>query len=352
MTYLDRRGVALALAVYALVVVLALVAAVFMVATTEQRSAETTRGIYQALALAEAGASEAIGAWNPRSFHMLRDYPRDSMLLEPRRSPMGTGDFRGTIRKLNAGLFLIDIAATSAGALGGVESRVGVVARIPPPSATLSALTVRDLDRLPGSIAVDSSPDRPRTPAWQDCDTDPDSAGGGGIRVGAPDGADEFGAGAYEGWASQAAVVLPGARYQTHPSMLGDGRCDTTDPLNWGDPSRTTDCAEYYPVIHVRGDAILTAGKGQGILLVDGNLRIGGSYQFFGLVLVQGVLAATPGTDADASIWGTVRAARVAEDAPASGTLQITASNCAVHMALRASTPPRPLRSRAWSQLF
>ena len=345
MTYLDRRGVALALAVYALVVVVALVGAVFMVATTEQRSAEATRGIYQTLALAEAGASETIGAWDPRSFHSLRDYPRDSMLV-------GTGSFRGTIRKLNAGLFLIDIAAGRAGALGGVASRVGVVARIPPPSPTLSALTVRDLEHLPASIAVDSSPDRPRPPAWQDCDSDPDTAGGGGIRVGAPDGADEFGVGAYERWAAQAAVVLPGARYQTYPSMRGDGRCDTTDPLNWGDPSRTTDCAEYYPVIHVRGDAILAAGKGQGILLVDGNLRIEGSYQFFGLVLVQGVLEAMPGIDADARIWGTVRAARVAGNASASGVLQVIGSNCAVHRALRASMPPRPLRSRAWSQLF
>ena len=124
--YLDRRGVALAVAIYALVVVMALVGAVFMVATTEQRMAESMRGIYRSFALAEAGAYETIAAWN-QPLSALETYPRDSILLDVRRGPLGTGSFSGTVRRLNADLFLIDIRGT----VGGVESRVGVLVRRP-----------------------------------------------------------------------------------------------------------------------------------------------------------------------------------------------------------------------------
>ncbi len=126
-SHLDRRGVALAVAVYALVVVMALVGAVFMVATTEQRMAESMRGIYRSFALAEAGAYETIAAWN-QPLNALQTYPRDSILLEVRRAPLGPGSFSGTVRRLNADLFLIVVSGT---AVGGVQSRVGVLVRQP-----------------------------------------------------------------------------------------------------------------------------------------------------------------------------------------------------------------------------
>lgn len=125
----NRRGVALAVALYALVVVAALVGAVFLGATTEQRIAEATRDIYQTFGVAEAGASEVLRSWNPLSFNALQVYPGDSLIVEPGRALSGAGSFRGVIRRLGANLYLVDITGSSP---GGVASRVGLLARMPP----------------------------------------------------------------------------------------------------------------------------------------------------------------------------------------------------------------------------
>jgi hypothetical protein len=85
--------------------------------------------------------------------------------------------------------------------------------------------------------------------------------------------------------AERASITLPGGTLTPQPSVIA-GECSRGDALNWGDPSGATPCRDRYPIVHVLGSATLAAGaRGQGILLVDGSLRLEGNAQFAGVVI-------------------------------------------------------------------
>lgn len=79
--------------------------------------------------------------------------------------------------------------------------------------------------------------------------------------------------------------------------------CDAQDELNWGDPSDpTAACGNHFPIVHLTrasgpGNSVIqiSGGTGQGVLLVDGDLRITGPFSFHGLILVRGNLRITGG---------------------------------------------------------
>jgi Tfp pilus assembly protein PilX len=61
----SERGMALAIAIVALVVVGALVAGAFFAGTQEQRMGENSGRMLQAFGVAEEGAYEVINTWQP-----------------------------------------------------------------------------------------------------------------------------------------------------------------------------------------------------------------------------------------------------------------------------------------------
>src|SRR5213592_4557608 len=61
----DERGMALAVAIFALVVVGALVAGAFFAGTQEQRVGENQRRVQTSFGVAEAGAQERVLNWDP-----------------------------------------------------------------------------------------------------------------------------------------------------------------------------------------------------------------------------------------------------------------------------------------------
>ena len=69
------------------------------------------------------------------------------------------------------------------------------------------------------------------------------------------------------------------------------GTCDTSVITNWGAPEDPFHpCYDYFPIIHVTGTLMCDAGcVGQGILLVDGEVRLHGSTSFYGLVITNRV---------------------------------------------------------------
>jgi hypothetical protein len=151
--------------------------------------------------------------------------------------------------------------------------------------------------------------------------------------------------------ASQASLTLPDGSRQTPPQRSG-ADCDTGSQLNWGDPARPDAvCGSYLPIIHVLGDLTLTAGEGQGILLVDGNLTFEGGYRFYGLVLVRGTIAASLPAGY-VTLHGAVFAAGVGREAAPVTGLHVSMSKCILDRALRSSGRLVPLRSRSWKQLF
>ena len=54
-------------------------------------------------------------------------------------------------------------------------------------------------------------------------------------------------------------------------------RCDTKVETNWGEPTVPGDpCFDYFPIIYHNGNLKLQGGRGQGILLVEGDLVASG----------------------------------------------------------------------------
>lgn len=135
------------------------------------------------------------------------------------------------------------------------------------------------------------------------------------------------------------------------PRYLSDGKCDTEDPVNWGDSrSAGGPCGSYRPVIYSQSDLKIVGGSGQGVLLVDGDLELTGGFEFSGVVVVKGDL--TIG-DTGANVLGVVTAETVffPQNPSVSGPF-FSFSSCAVNMALEAHLIPMPLKERSWVALY
>ena len=138
------------------------------------------------------------------------------------------------------------------------------------------------------------------------------------------------------------------------PSFNGDGSCNTGDVENWGDPlNPTSTCGGYAPIIYAPGDLNLNQGEGQGILLVEGDLRVQGRFEFYGVVIVRGSMTTAGGGAGAIHFRGAVMAANVnLDDNRIAGNAQIQYSSCAVIRAQIAAGIGSQLRSRGWLQLF
>ena len=83
---------------------------------------------------------------------------------------------------------------------------------------------------------------------------------------------------------ASADLTLPAGNYTTAPTVSGT-KCDYSNTSNWGDPLRTTACADYFPIIYVKGDLKIQANSiAQGVLLVDGSVEMAGNFTFNGIM--------------------------------------------------------------------
>jgi len=77
----NERGMALAVAIFALVIVGALVAGALFAGTQEQRVGESTRRLEQAFGVAELGVYDVVRTWDPVAYNQRGVYPTDSIDL-------------------------------------------------------------------------------------------------------------------------------------------------------------------------------------------------------------------------------------------------------------------------------
>lgn len=378
----NERGIALAVAIFALVVIGALVAGAFFAGTQEQRVGENVRRVQQAFGVAEGGAFEVIRTWKPESLNLRRTYPLDPAKAVPwTTAPGNTGSFNGSIFKLNPNLYLVDVTGADSlgraglGKRGGGRQRIGVLLRIRPLQINgLASLTTQGTVKLAGNAFVDGQTHVP--PGWNNCDTIVDTAKA-GIR--SPDTSQvsgdethtagepkvlydstinektftQFGDVTYDDLAARANITLPGGNYQTQPSLSGTS-CNKADPMNWGDGlNHAAPCGSYFPIIHITGNVTLNGVQGQGILLIDGDVTVQGSYEFFGVTIVRGSLKTAGGGTSIAHFWGTVMAANVdLEQQNLTGNATLNYSKCAIIQSLQYTGVTALMRSRNWSQLF
>lgn len=377
----DERGMALAVAIFALVVVGAMIAGAFFAGTQEQRVGENQRRVHTSFGIAEAGAQERVLSWDPPTMNRVKQYPETSMAIPDTAAPGGTGRYSGTSYRMGPNVFLIDVTGLDSrsygGSLaggGGARQRVGLIARIAPIEFGIRAsLTTQGGVSVGGNAEINGADQNPDD--WTSCDPPgPPQAGvrdnGGAVDTsgaatvtGSPPVVNDptitnstfttFGGSTYAQLAARAQIQHPGGNINTAPRVV-NGLCDKTDINNWGDPHNpTAPCGNYFPIIHVVGDLTINNEQGQGILLIDGNLTVNGSWDFYGIVIIQGDLRTAGGGTADAHFWGGVMARNAdLSTQNLSGHATLNFSRCSILAALQAQSPISPMRQRGWVQLY
>jgi len=369
----TERGVALIISLIGIVLVGALVTGVFATGYVEQKTAENARWMERSFGVAEYGLSETIAQWNVGDFNQL---------LPGRRVDIGgaalggTGTYAGSVVRLSQELFLVDVTGTDA--RGRARQRLGAFVKLRPLIIDVeAALTTRGNTRIGGSAEIDGTDHVP--PGWSDCPPPvppmagvrlPDSSlvtyGGdcsdaSCLSGGPPVSEDptvseetffEYGDVDWDALAAIANQSLPPGTYTgVDPLLTPEGDCDIAARTNWGAPfDNLSPCADYFPLIYVPGDITINGNSGQGLLLVEGDLRVQGGFEFFGIVIVKGQLITT-GTGGHFN--GGVLAANANLDQSALlGDAVVNYSSCAVAKALASGASGAQLRSRGWMQIY
>ena len=334
----GREGFAVATALFTLVVMGALAIGTLYAATHELRGGTDAIHQTRAIMAAELGVEQTIATWSREWNGALgRGYGR-SWTFSTVEGARITVD----LTRLADDLFLI----TSDARAGPARRRVARVVRLdvvdPLLRAALLATAVIDSTTSSG---VDGS-DRP--PSQWDCPapgpplpaiviTDTTSA----LRLG------QFDWPALDGLAhSRVTVRVTGAA----PRVSGE-ECDTATPDNWGEPNRWMGgpCTGYYPVIHAASDLVIDGGRGQGVLVVDGNLTVQGGAEFTGVVLVRGAVLDGPG---GGRITGALAIAGQGATLSSLGGISMGFSRCAARKALLGIAMPKAVIERSWSEVF
>ena len=153
-------------------------------------------------------------------------------------------------------------------------------------------------------------------------------------------------------------TINPGNYNGLQPSITGSPAvCNTTDPNNWGEPYApptpgvVTQCQSYYPIIHATGQIKLQTGRGQGVLLADGDVELRGNFVWDGIILALGQVKTNGSGN---KVTGAVLAndAQLGDLTSFIGNPTVTFSSCAVARALINSATVSPLAERSWVQLY
>ncbi|MEO8199468.1 MAG: hypothetical protein ABI679_03000 [Gemmatimonadota bacterium] len=372
----DGFALPLMLAVLALGSIL--VAASFLMARLDAQSGQNTLNAIRAHEAAETGLGEIISWWDPLIYDTMTV---GGQVAVPART-LGQGSYQGVVTRLSFSLFRVEAegnfssSPTTPAARKALASLVRLDRAVP---SVHAALTVRDSLVWDSPSTINGQDTVP--PGWSArCPVLDSSAAG--IRL-APLTPPQLGscstAGCFSGnppflvdsvvadstliqlgnttygaLAAGATRILTGTLATISPSLTGSpSACDVSDSLNWGEPllgGSAVPCENFSPVIHAPGDVILTGGRGQGILLVDGSLTLGGGTEFTGLVVILGTLRNGSG---GGSISGGVLARNVAIDnSLPSSSLLIHYSACVLPYLTRGTSQVTPLPYRSWTQQF
>jgi hypothetical protein len=378
----DERGIALAVAVFALVVIGALVAGTFFAGRLEQQTGTNTFMAAQAAEAADAGLSEAVAGATAASLLALKTDLDSTEVLGALTVGYPGNYVTATreVRWLNNNLFLVRSIGTRSSASGAqMASRslaqlIRLVQADIEVNAGLTALgdvTVSGGAEVTGFDAV--------PPAWVGKATCPPldsvtgvlynngtlTAKGNGSVTGDPESAVDPTLNPtsmqsdFDKLKVLATLILTNANPPAQaPAYTGNPqRCDSAVETNWGEPTpvlATDPCFNYFPIIYYQGNLSLQGGRGQGILLVEGDLTATGGMIFYGPVFVTGTLSTAGNSKQGAKFFGGVIAGNVSlEDMnKLSGGAQVSYSSCAIKRALDNTATPGALAERSWVQLY
>ncbi|CAN5796841.1 hypothetical protein BH23GEM11_BH23GEM11_16380 [soil metagenome] len=379
----DQRGFALPAAIFALVVVALLVTSGFFISGQERSIGQSTEFASQATLLAETGMNEVLATWTPEGAGPnLGEGPIGTCSACTGGVASLNGEWQVAISRVGEKIYFVESTGVvnQAGRLSGASRTVGTLARLLTADfAADAALTTRGNVETRGGASISGFDVNP--PAAVCTGDTEDKAGvittpgstvtevGTSSVTGAPrddrapfDANDTFRLGDL-GWdelVAMADIRLPGGNINnTYPRFDSDDRCNKTHQRNWGDPERIVanpDCRNYFPIIHVNGTALIqSGGRGQGILLIEGDLDLRGDFLFQGIVMVRGQVGVQ---GAGNRVFGSMLAANGLEIDPDLSTFVgasvVQYSSCAISNVinnLSGLNVLRPVQNRSWVDL-
>jgi len=377
-----REGFALAVAMIAIVVIGALIAGAFFTSTQEYRAGRNSLVDQRAYTAAEAGVTQPIQGWlKSLNLAMTNGATNDPDTLRIN----GGGYAVRRVTRLDDYTFWVMSDGYAGGTTGSLAShhRVNAVYRLAYPSFNIiGALTVRGKVEVQGSSKVDGTDAVP--PQWTTSGICP-ATGTSMPGVAAPDISQvcsgncpessteqqrifgnppksqnpaasdpdtyyKYGDQNWQTLTQNADIKLNGGNFKTQPSLSG-AACNYSDTMNWGDPSRTTACADYFPIIFVDGDLKLQANSvGQGVLLVNGDLEMAGGFEFNGIVIVRDDIKSTGNGN---KISGSAFAGNTytTDNTSVTGNSEIQYSKCAIERAAKGSATIVRTKQRGFAEI-
>ena len=380
-----REGFALAAAIAAIVVIGGLIAGAFFASTQDYRQGRNTLASQAAFATAELGLNAGLTAWNTDTALALPVGTVRTTKVLPAGAPAGDSA-RLRVTKLNPLTFWLVSDGWSKTGGSDYHARTNTIVRLSLMTFnTEGGLVAKGAVKVGGNSKINGNG---AAPAGWDCngienkntagvataDTSQVTTSGSGTITGQPpkvqtssagndDTYNMFGTTSFDSLAAQADIKLTTTNISPQPKVSADGtQCVKTDPIsgavvetNWGDPVKDGGpCESYFPTIYAPGNLEIQTGKGQGILLVNGDMTITGNFEFFGVVVIKGMLSLKGTGMSEGKITGVVLAqgADLGEKNELLGNANIQYSNCAIQKALQGSAQVSRATQRAWAELF
>lgn len=363
----DERGLALVLSLVAMVVIGALITGVFVAGRLEMAGGRSALLATQATEAAEAGMNDMLANWSV-AYNTYGIYG-DSGFATTNVGP--NARYSQVLTRMSGGKYLLRVRGDLMNAAGTVIATryLGRYLRLAIPYLDIqAAVTAQDGITAGGNIDITGFDNAP--PNWTGCPPGVDKAGarssqdinahGASSVVGSPAEieydstlVDSVFTNPFNSLRAMATLTLAGGTYTGMiPTVTGSPtKCNVADPNNWGEPFAAptvgvvTHCQGYFPIIYSPGSMVVNTGRGQGILLVAGDLNVQGNFIFDGVVIVLGSLQ-TAGTGN--KVTGAVLT--MGSQTSIVGNPDVLYSSCAVARALQYSVRAEPLRDRSWAQ--
>jgi hypothetical protein len=380
----PRKGFALFMALGALVIIGVLVAGSSFISVQEVRLGQNALVQTRAFSAAEFGLNKIQADWDKTPNLQMTNGSK----FDTAYSVTGLDSVQVRYIRLNNETFWIvsEGRATVGNAVLGSSrtavKRVGAILRLRIPTIRANgAFTTAGDVKTAGSPLINGTNTVP--PSWSGCagSGSPDTLSKAGIVapadatieigntknvVGNPDAVvrDEvaanpdtyvkFGDETWSALVAQAREITGGNHgSDIYPKAL-DGYCDKPDVTNWGEPLRGAgtvfECVSYFPIIYSPTSLHLNGnGRGQGILLINGDFTVNGTFDFYGLVIASGRVSAGNGS---AKVYGAVMSASANLTSDFGGTVDVLYSQCGIERAMRGSAQVVQARERAWTELY
>jgi hypothetical protein len=360
---------ALALALLAIVVIGALVSGTFFAGRLEMAAGRNTVYTAQATEAAEAGLATAFGSWNSA----WNAYTIGTDNVQSSANPISGNTsvrYTNTVRRMQGGNYMITSTGQKLDRNGNIlASRIlAEMGKLATAEVDIqAAVTSQQGPEINGTADVSGFNFTPT--GWTGCGTYSDLAGvrtaetvggnhpqnaiGNPAKIENDNSLDDSDfTGPFNSLLPLKTHTVSGNVNGVEPSVSG-GVCDKTDQENWGEPWRgggsVSACYNYFPVVYSAGNLRVNNTRGQGILLVAGDLDLHGNFNWYGLIIVLGTFT-TSGTD---NVYGAVLVMNdlVSDETVIGGNVLVQWSGCAVAAALAASARGVPLVDRKWAQV-